>query len=176
MMTSSCSGSSCTWSHHLIYSLPAEVIYGQKFWNCKSPYRLQNSILLMIPEPFLFFFLIHDQLDIRQYSMTGHSQPSGASILFPRSFNRWAKICLSTTVFMRQIVNVCAWAQLYLTLCDPHGLYPTRLLCPWNFLGKNIGVGWHFLLQEIFPIASPVWTSGFFTAVPPEKGKFQQVA
>ena len=111
-MTSPCSGSSCTWSHHLIYSLPAEVIYGQKFWNCKSPYRLQNSILLMIPEPFLFFFLIHDQLDIRQYSMTGHSQPSGASILFPRSFNRWAKICLSTTVFTRQIVNVCAWAQL----------------------------------------------------------------
>ena len=23
----------------------------------------------------------------------------------------------------------------------PHGLYPTRLLCPWNFPSKNIGVG-----------------------------------
>ena len=22
----------------------------------------------------------------------------------------------------------------------PHGLYPTRLLCPWNFPGKNTGV------------------------------------
>ena len=26
-----------------------------------------------------------------------------------------------------------------------------RLLCPWNFPGKNIGVGCHFLLQGIFP-------------------------
>ena len=26
-----------------------------------------------------------------------------------------------------------------------------RLLCPWDFLGKNIGVDCHFLLQGIFP-------------------------
>ena len=29
----------------------------------------------------------------------------------------------------------------------PHGLQPTRLLCPWNSPGKNNGVGCHFLLQ-----------------------------
>ena len=40
--------------------------------------------------------------------------------------------------------------QLYLTL-RLHGLYPTRLLCPWDFPGKNTGVGCHFLLQGIFP-------------------------
>ena len=33
----------------------------------------------------------------------------------------------------------------------PHGLYPTRLLCPWDSPGKNTGVGCHFLLQSIFP-------------------------
>ena len=33
----------------------------------------------------------------------------------------------------------------------PHELQPARLLCPWNFPGKNIGVGFHFLLQGIFP-------------------------
>ena len=33
----------------------------------------------------------------------------------------------------------------------PHGLYPTRLLCPWDFPGKNTGMDCHFLLQEIFP-------------------------
>ena len=27
----------------------------------------------------------------------------------------------------------------------------TRLLCPWDFLGKSTRVGWHFLLQGIFP-------------------------
>ena len=31
------------------------------------------------------------------------------------------------------------------------GLEPTKLLCLWNFSGKNTGVGCHFLLQEIFP-------------------------
>ena len=29
---------------------------------------------------------------------------------------------------------------------------PIRFLCPWDFLGKNTGVGFHFLLQGIFPI------------------------
>ena len=29
----------------------------------------------------------------------------------------------------------------------PHGLYPTRLLYPWGFPGKNTRVGRHFLLQ-----------------------------
>ena len=33
----------------------------------------------------------------------------------------------------------------------PHGLQPTRLLCPWDFLGMSTGVGCHFLLQGIFP-------------------------
>ena len=34
----------------------------------------------------------------------------------------------------------------------PHGLQPTRLLCPWDSLGKSTGVGCHFLLQGIFVI------------------------
>ena len=33
----------------------------------------------------------------------------------------------------------------------PHGLSPTRLLCPWDFPSKNTGVGCHVLLQETFP-------------------------
>ena len=33
---------------------------------------------------------------------------------------------------------------------QPHELQPARLLCTWNFPGKNIGVGGHFLLQGIF--------------------------
>ena len=32
----------------------------------------------------------------------------------------------------------------------PHGLLPTRLLCPWNSPGKNTGVGCHALPQGIF--------------------------
>ena len=33
---------------------------------------------------------------------------------------------------------------------QPHGLQPTRLLCPWNFPGKNTVVGCHFLLEGVF--------------------------
>ena len=31
-------------------------------------------------------------------------------------------------------------------------MQPARLLCPWDFPGKNNGVGCHALLQGIFPI------------------------
>ena len=43
----------------------------------------------------------------------------------------------------------------------PHGLQPTRLLHSWDFPGKNTGVGYHFLLQEIFP------TQGLNPGLPP---------
>ena len=51
--------------------------------------------------------------------------------------------------FHQQPVTTCVRAQSCLTL-RPHGLQPTSLLCPWNFPGKNTGVGCHFLLQGIF--------------------------
>ena len=33
------------------------------------------------------------------------------------------------------------------SLCDPLDCSPPRLLCPWDFPGKNTGVGCHALLQ-----------------------------
>ena len=47
----------------------------------------------------------------------------------------------------------------------------------WNFPAKNTGVGWHFLLQRIFPtqesnptsLASPALVGGFFTTETPGK-------
>ena len=33
----------------------------------------------------------------------------------------------------------------------PYGLWPSRLLCSWDFPGKNTGVGCHTFLQGIFP-------------------------
>ena len=43
-------------------------------------------------------------------------------------------------------VRSLSHARLFAT----HGLQP-RLLCPWNFPGKDTGVVYHFLLQGIFP-------------------------
>ena len=42
--------------------------------------------------------------------------------------------------------------QLCQILCNPIDHSPPRLLCPWDFPGKNTGVGCHFFLQGTFPI------------------------
>ena len=34
---------------------------------------------------------------------------------------------------------------------QPHRLQPARLLCPWDSLSKNTGVGCHALFQETLP-------------------------
>ena len=61
----------------------------------------------------------------------------------------------------------------------------TKLLCPWDFPGKNAGVGCHVLLQGIFlpllqspspgdsgiELESPALAGRFFTTEPPEKPK-----
>ena len=44
-----------------------------------------------------------------------------------------------------------AWSLNRVCLFVTHGLWPTRLLCPWNSPGKNTGEGSHSLLQGIFP-------------------------
>ena len=41
---------------------------------------------------------------------------------------------------------------------QPHGLQPSRLLCPWNSPGKNTGVGSQSLWQGIFPTQE--WNPG----------------
>ena len=49
------------------------------------------------------------------------------------------------------LFSCCSVAQSWLTLCHHMDCSPARLLCPWDFPGKNTGVGCHLLLQEIFP-------------------------
>ena len=64
------------------------------------------------------------------------------SLLLPRN-NEGNKNCLPKCC-------CCLVAKSCLTLLWPHAQQPTRLLCPWDFPGKNTGEGCHFLLQGIF--------------------------
>ena len=44
----------------------------------------------------------------------------------------------------------CCFCQVASVVSDsvrPHRRQPTRLPCPWDFPGKNTGVGCHFLFQ-----------------------------
>ena len=48
-------------------------------------------------------------------------------------------------------VLACPVASVVSDSLRPYGLKPARLLCPWNFPGKNAGVGCHALLQGNLP-------------------------
>ena len=54
----------------------------------------------------------------------------------------WESMHFCCAVLSRSIMSDSIW---------PHGLWPARLLCPWNSPGKNTGRGCHSLLQGIFP-------------------------
>ena len=70
-----------------------------------------------------------------------------------RTTGRWNFKQLSLIVLGKDpgiAVCCCLAANLHPTPLWPHELQPTRLLCAWDFPGKNTGVGCHFLLQRIF--------------------------
>ena len=50
-------------------------------------------------------------------------------------------------------------AKSWTRLKHTRRLLSTRLLCPWDFPGKDTGVGCHFLLQGIFPTQGSNWVS-----------------
>ena len=74
---------------------------------------------------------------------------------FVSSVTQWTQLCkytISRQVHKRTLLvsqSVCR--SVVSDSLWPHGLQPTRLLCPWNSPGKNAGVGCHFFLQGIFP-------------------------
>ena len=57
------------------------------------------------------------------------------------SFYEWVKSLSRVRLF------ATLWTVAYQA---PLSMGFSRLLCPWDFPGKNTGVGCHFLLQEIF--------------------------
>ena len=51
-------------------------------------------------------------------------------------------------------VVISSWSHVQL-FCDPVQCSPPGSFFLWDFPSKNIGVGWHFLFQGIFPIQGP---------------------
>ena len=64
-----------------------------------------------------------------------------------RICTQWERIMFATYVWVLSHFSSIRSLQ-------PHGLWPARLLCPWDSTGKNTGVGCHALLQGVF------WTQG----------------
>ena len=60
-------------------------------------------------------------------------------------------VCVCVCVCVRAHAHTYTHTHTHSVVSDslqPSGLQPTRLLCPWDFLGKNTGVGCHFLLSR----------------------------
>ena len=77
--------------------------------------------------------------------------PPGSSVpgILQARILEWVAISFSNACMHAKSLQSCP------TLCNPtdsspvqpYGQQPPRLLCPWDFLGKNTGVGCRFLLQ-----------------------------
>ena len=75
--------------------------------------------------------------------------------IFPEFWINWIFSSIWFYFYHWLFKYTCACLISRLVVSDslqPHGLQPSRLLCPWDFWGKNTGVGNHSLLQGIFPI------------------------
>ena len=75
---------------------------------------------------------------------------------FPRNGLVWVCVCVFVCVCVCVCVNRSLGAgsldtELWSTLFWAHGLKPTRAFCPWDFPGKNTGVGYHLFLHGLFP-------------------------
>ena len=95
-------------------------------------------------------------------------------------------VCLSLSSFMK--VKVSVSCSVVSDSLRPHGLQPSRLLCPWDSPGKNTGVGCHALLQgivltqglnpgllhhrRILCRLSPQGSLSSFSSLPPSPHKF----
>ena len=75
----------------------------------------------------------------------GHDWTTELNLKYVLSGNH----CSFVPLFTFTICSCYCFYWLFAKLCWtlwPHKLLPTRLLCPWDFPGKNTGVGCHFLL------------------------------
>ena len=76
----------------------------------------------------------------------------------------WLYTCISHCCF---IPKSCP------TFCDPMDCSPPLSFCPWDFPGKNTGIGCHFFLQGIFLTRDQTHSScisrWLFTTEPPGK-------
>ena len=99
----------------------------------------------MLPFPnwlMIFFFRVpNPYLNIKSYFLHISTNESGLNL----------GSCALKPVFLALLRVSSISCSVVPDSLRSHGLYPARLLCPWDSPGKNTGVGCHSLLQGIFP-------------------------
>ena len=77
-------------------------------------------------------------------------EPAGSSVEAPDTRGLFPVLVIQLGVPFTAPYITCSVASVASDSLWPQRLWPTRLLCPWNFPGKNTGVGCHFLFWDIF--------------------------
>ena len=74
------------------------------------------------------------------------------------TLSNWQKYRSLTTysvgeaIVNRHLIQCCQFSRSVVSnSLQLHGLWPSRLLCPWDSPGKSTGMGCHFLFQGINP-------------------------
>ena len=126
--------------HLLTWGVPLSVSYHFAFSCCSWSSQGKNAEVVF----FIYLLLI-------LYAEYFHAEIPGLASLKRRTLYYLAKTFYCTPQFLHIIKNTKWSCSVVSDSLRPHGLYPTRLLHPWDFPGKNTGVGCHFLLQGMFP-------------------------
>ena len=114
-------------------------VWVTKSW---SNAQILSSMFLKYTCVWCFCICLHavtTQTKIKNISIPPESHAGSFSIKHSQIH---CSVCHHILVLLACDVCVCVCVlvtQSCLTLCDPHGLKLTRLLCPWNSLGKNTG-------------------------------------
>ena len=85
-----------------------------------------------------------------EISAKGKSMETESRSVFAQRWE-WAMIAHGYSISIWSTESERVSGSVVSDSLQPHGLQPARLLCPWDFPGKNTGVGCHSFLQGIFP-------------------------
>ena len=87
---------------------------------------------------------------LRPWDFPGKSTGVGCHRLLLLGSIAYTHNCKKCSILVAAVLLFSLWVMS--NSLWPHGLWPARLLCPWDFPGKNTGVGFYFFLQGIFLI------------------------
>ena len=99
---------------------------------------------------------------LESFPLSWEAELSTQTLALSQSWQCILRVCMPAC----QVVSVMCDS-----LCDPHGLYPTRLLCPRNSPGKTLERVAFTFSRGVFPprgsnpnlLKSPALAGGFFT-------------
>ena len=126
---------------HSLVLLLQSICSLSSLWN--APPQISTRLLSLVFSNHFSNFICSTRPTRSMFLIKKHAQLSQLHITSSLGFNPvCVYVCVCAHTHARSIVS----ASLQL-----HAPLPTRLLCPWDFPGKNIEGGCHFLSQGISP-------------------------